>query len=87
MTDLDKIIMEQVAKNNKLLEEHLKNAFRKKFNADFETLIKAIPQDFRCEHQDMDKRYLWCDKVFLIEHSQWEYTKDKVTLTTTLEYI
>lgn len=86
MTELDNYLMKQVANSNKILEHHLKLAFAKKFNADFEILIKAIPQDFRCECRDMEKKFIWCDKVFLVLHSHCEYNKDKMNFSTTLEY-
>lgn len=46
-------------------EKYVKLAFRKKFNANIEILLRFAPQDFRREVHIDEERYCWCDDCFL----------------------
>lgn len=47
-------------------EKYMKLAFREKFNADIEVLLRFAPQDFRREIREDEERYYWCDDCFMI---------------------
>lgn len=50
-----------------LITEQARIAFRKKFNANLDVILKAIPQDFKCEYYIHSgiRVYKWCDHEFL----------------------
>lgn len=56
-------------------ERYMKLAFREKFNANIEILLRFAPQDFRREIHEDEERYCWCDDCFMIVKTEQDLEK------------